>query len=149
MTDGDRERVVAEARRWIGTPYHSGAKVLGVGVDCVQLLIAAYEGAGVLFPGEVETGYYSPQWHLHRSEELYLRGVMRFCDKVAEGDELPGDVALFRYGRTVSHGGLVSKWPYVIHSYVGLGVVESAVTDALFLMRDGASRLRGVYRPRR
>ena len=29
----------------------------------------------------------------------------------------PGDVAVFRFGRTFSHGAIVTDWPRLIHAY--------------------------------
>ena len=42
MSDAQRAAVVAEARSWIGTPYHHAADVKGHGVDCAMLLIRVY-----------------------------------------------------------------------------------------------------------
>lgn len=142
-----RQKVIAEARTWIGTSYHSNARLKGVGVDCGQLLIAVYEAAGVIPAGDCDPGTYSPEWHLHRSEEKYLHWVEKYCD-IVEGDALPGDIAVFQYGRCVSHAGLVLAWPKIIHAYTGLGVIISSVQEALLLDKRGQTRLRGIYRPR-
>ena len=139
------ELVVEKAKGWLGTPYHSQAKVKGAGVDCVWLLIAAFEEAGILKQGEYNPGYYSPEWHLHRSEEKYLHGVHLFCDKV-EPPYQPGDIALFKFGRCVSHGAIVVKWPVIIHAYIGLGVIQSRINEAILCKNNGESRLHGVYR---
>lgn len=139
-----REQVVKEAGTWLGTPYHSGARLKGVGVDCGQLLIAVYEAVGLLPTGDCEPGQYSPEWHLHRSEEKYLNWVKRYC--LATTQPLPGDIAVFQYGRCISHAGIVVKWPQIIHAYVQLGVLVSKVDEALLADRRGVSRLRGIYR---
>jgi len=139
--------VVTEARKWLGTPYHSGARIQGVGVDCGQLLIASFEAAGLISPGECSPGVYSPEWHLHRSEEKYLAWVQKYCDLI-DGDPLPGDIAVFQFGRCISHAGIVTKWPLIIQACVDIGVIESNVNEALLLDSKGASRLRGVYRLR-
>lgn len=139
------ELVVEKAKGWLGTPYHSGAKLKGVGVDCAWLIIASFEEAGILQPGEYDPGYYSPEWHLHRSEEKYLNGISLFCDKI-DPPYKPGDIALFKYGRCVSHGTIIEKWPLVIHSYIGEGVIKSKVDEAIFCKHNGESRFYGVYR---
>ena len=41
-------RVIACARSWIGTPFRHQAKCKGAGVDCVQLIAAVGEEAGVM-----------------------------------------------------------------------------------------------------
>jgi cell wall-associated NlpC family hydrolase len=37
VTPADPTLVVAAARRWLGTPYHDQASVIGVGCDCLGL----------------------------------------------------------------------------------------------------------------
>ena len=144
MTDKG-ELLVKSALSWLGTPYHSGARIKHVGVDCGQLLIAVYEEAGLLSPGQCDPGYYSPEWHLHRSEEKYLHWVEKFCRR-AEPPYRPGDIALFQFGRCISHGALVVKWPLLIHAYIDEGVIQSCIDEALLCRRNGKSRLKGVYR---
>jgi cell wall-associated NlpC family hydrolase len=105
-----RDRVVAQARQWIGTPYHNCADVLGVGVDCGMLIVRAFVDAGLCAPFDPRP--YPPDWHLHRGEERYLGFVFDRCAEIdTKSGELPreGDVAVFRYGRCYSHGGIVTK----------------------------------------
>ena len=142
-----RDNVVAIAKTWSKTPYHSGARLKGIGVDCGQLLIGTYSEAGVIKPGECDPGSYAFDWHLHRSEEKYLAWVQKYCDLI-DGDPLPGDIAVFQFGRCVSHAGIVVAWPVIIHAYVGMGVIMSNVNEALLLDKGGKSRLKGIYRPR-
>lgn len=141
-------KVIEEAKTWLNTPYHGGAKIKGIGVDCGQLLIAVYENVGLLTAGECSPGHYSNEWHLHRSEEKYLGWVEKFCDPVT-GEPQPGDIALFKFGRCVSHGGIVLEYPTIIHAYIGLGVVMSNINEAILCYENGKSRLYGIYRIRR
>src|SRR6185437_2081521 len=108
---------------------HHHARVKGAGADCAMFPLAVYQECGVL-PREYRPPQYSVQWHLHRSEELYLNEIEKF---VAEIDSLPqpADFIVFRFGRTFSHGAIVVEWPIVIHAYIPHGVLLS---DAL---RDG------------
>ncbi len=142
-----RDRVVREARGWIGTPYHHGARVKGAGVDCAQILIAVYAAAGVIEP--FDPGYYPPDWMLHRGEERYAQFIARFADEFdwRATPILPADVVVWRYGRTFSHGAIVTAWPRVVHAYAQNGCVEEAdVTGTP--MADGrpmrAFRARGI-----
>jgi cell wall-associated NlpC family hydrolase len=139
-------KIVDIALSWLNTPYHSMAKIKGVGVDCAQLLIGVYEEAGVIKEGEVAPGAYTHDFHLHRSEEKYLSWVEKYCDEVVEPQA--GDVALFKFGRCVSHGAIVLDWPLVIHAYVGYGVILSNYDDAILKDNRGKSRLFGLYRLR-
>ena len=116
-----REAVVAEALGWLGTPYAHRQRLKGVGVDCAQFPLAVYAAAGAIPPTEV--GAYAPQWHLHRSEELYLGWVLRLGREIAPEAARPGDFLLWRYGRTFSHGAILLDASRVIHARRGLGVV--------------------------
>jgi cell wall-associated NlpC family hydrolase len=140
------EKAVAEAKTWLNTPYHHMGKIKGVGVDCGQFLIAVFENIGYLQKGEIQPGYYPPDWHLHRDEERYLGWVKSRCREVPEAQ--PGDIAIFRFGRCVSHGGIVLLWPQIIHAYLDYGVLISSVDEPLLTDKCGQSRLAGIYRPR-
>ena len=142
-----REKVIKEAQEWLRTPYHSGARIKYIGVDCGQFLIAIYENIGIIRKGECEPGNYSFEWHLHRSEEKYLGWIEKYCIKI-NGNPLPGDIAVFKFGRCVSHAGIVLEWPRIIHAYVGHGVIISNINESLLCHSNGRSRLHGIYRPK-
>lgn len=133
MTEAqERAAVKASARRWIATPYHHRAYVLGAGVDCAQLLNQTFAGAGLI--DALDLGQYPIDWHCHRSEEKYLAVVEEYCHRV-DDVELPlnerkdlyvetGDILVFRHGRTFSHGAIVMEWPFIIHAYFRARMVE-------------------------
>ena len=104
--DVERATVLAEARRWIGTPYHHAADVIGAGVDCGMLLVRVFVDTG-LVPA-FEPRPYTIDWHLHRDEERYLGFVFERAGEVEQPQ--PGDIVLFRHGRSFSHGGIVTAW---------------------------------------
>lgn len=127
-----RATIVAEARSWLGTPYHHRAEVKGAGVDCAQLLHAVYRGCGLV--PEIAIPPYPPDWHLHRGAERYLAAVLDHAVEIA-GPPLPGDIALWRFGRCFSHGAIVVAWPIVIHAYVGRRVASEDAERAADLAR--------------
>jgi len=110
-----RAAVVAEARSWIGTPYHNCADVKGVGVDCGMLIVRVFIDTGLCPPFDPRP--YPADWHLHRSEERYLGFVFDRCAEVDEPQS--GDVMLLRFGRCYSHGGIVAcPTPRsIVHAY--------------------------------
>ena len=69
-----REKVVAEAKSWIGTPYHNCADVKGVGCDCGMLLVRVFVDLGIVEPFDPRP--YAHDWHLHRGEERYLEALL-------------------------------------------------------------------------
>jgi len=110
-----RARVVAEALTWLRTPYHHRGKLKGVGVDCAQLPLCVYVGAGVL--ADFDTGPYPPDWHQHREEERYASIVLTVARELPSIDDVrPGDLILWKFGRAHSHGALVIDLPIVIHA---------------------------------
>ena len=115
-----RARVVREARDWLGTPYHHHGRVKHVGVDCAHLLCAVYEAAAAVEP--VTLPAYPHDWHLHRGEELFLHWLERVGARRVQ-TPAPGDVAVYRFGRTYSHGAVVVGEGLLLHAYLGLGVV--------------------------
>ena len=126
-----RAAVLREAESWIGTPFHHAARVKGVGVDCLMMLAEVYERAGVARE-RIDPPFYVPDWHLHRDAERYMDGLLAYTRPV-EAPE-PGDIALFKFGRTHSHGAIVTEWPRLIHAYWNIGVVWGDA--ALYPLRD-------------
>jgi cell wall-associated NlpC family hydrolase len=112
-----RTKIVAHAKSWVGTPYmhHSLVKGKGGGVDCAMLLVGVYAEAGIVGL-DFEPRPYSPQWHLHRNEEEYLKIVVSYSHIIDEINVLPGDIVLFKIGRLFAHGGIIVNWPNIIHA---------------------------------
>lgn len=115
-----RDEVVREAKSWLGTPYHHQAFVKGAGVDCGFLLICIYHACGLI--DWIDPRPYPHDWHLHRSAEMYLGWVERYAMKVDRAPKA-GDIVLFKFGRCISHGGIMLNDHDIIHAYIGLGVV--------------------------
>jgi cell wall-associated NlpC family hydrolase len=120
----ERAALVAAAREWLGTPYHHLGDVKGVGVDCAMFLVRVFVDAGLVAPFDPRP--YPVDWHLHRGEERYLAAVLGSAREVAE--PMPGDIALYRFGRTLSHSALVVSWPRVIHALIRVGCIEADAT---------------------
>jgi cell wall-associated NlpC family hydrolase len=126
ISDADaRERVCKVARTYLNTPYHNGGRLKGGGVDCATLLINVFAEAGEI--EDFDPGPYSPQFFMHRGEPLYRNIVERFARQVEA--PLPADVVLYWVGRQFAHGGIVLKWPRIIHAYKPSGRVCMAEGD--------------------
>jgi cell wall-associated NlpC family hydrolase len=129
-----RERLVAEVRSWIGTPYHHQADVKTHGVDCGMLLVRVFVDLGLVEPFDPRP--YPIQWHLHRDDERYLAFLFDRAHEVERPE--PGDIVMFRYGRTYSHGGIVTDVDAVgalkmVHaSGPARCVLEEAITGSPF-----------------
>lgn len=115
----ERVAVIREARDWVGTKYHDGASVKGVGVDCVMLLVNCYNAAGL----EIQDPRpYPRDWFLHKNGfPRFLDGVLQYATPTDK--YLPGNVVLWQVGRALAHGGIVTNWPAVVHANPKYGFV--------------------------
>lgn len=115
----DRDSIVLAAAGWLQTPFHHEARLKGVGVDCLQLIIAAYLEAGLLPENIDESVYHYPHdAHLHNPDEQYIDALLAHGWVEVESP-LKGDVALFKIGLRYSHGVIVTDWPMAIHAHIG------------------------------
>lgn len=115
----ERRRFVDAAMSYCGTPYHHAARIKGVGIDCATMLVMAGHEAGLV--EDITLPEYSPQWMLHRNEELYLQIIEQHCEEV-EPPAMPGDIAIWKVGRTFSHAAVVVEWPKIVHAVTGTKV---------------------------
>ena len=123
---------MAEARRWLGTPYHHQASTRGAGADCLGLLRGVWRA---IYGEEPETPPpYTPDWSEPQRQEALWSAASRHLTpkRIDECDE--GDVLLFRMreGSIAKHLGIVAaSGPAAtfVHAYQGHGVVESALTQ--------------------
>ncbi len=119
--------IVAEARSWIGTPYHHQASLKGVGCDCLGLLRGVWQG---VFGDEPERPpAYSPDWAEAGGAETLLAAAQRHLVEVETGAWQAGDVLLFRWrdGLPVKHCAIAASRTTMIHAHDGAAVCEVAV----------------------
>ncbi len=128
MADRDPHPAVAEARRWLGTPYHHQASCRGVGCDCIGLVRgiwrALYGHEPEAMPG------YSGVWAEIGAEERLIEAAGRHLVAVEPAaDFTAGDVLVFRYRpETIAkHSAIASGAGRMIHAYEARGVVETAI----------------------
>lgn len=107
------ERIITEAESWVGTRYEHQQRVRGHGVDCAQLLCAVYEDAGQI--EHIEPAY-ATQWFQHSGEERYVEWLMKFADEITAEEARPGDVIVWKFGRSFSHGGIITVPGWVVHA---------------------------------
>lgn len=124
-----RDRVIGEAKSWVGTPYRQQGAQKGVAVDCSMLLVRCFVDAGIL--EEFDPRPYPPDWYLHKSEERYLHWMDTVG--VETDNPKPGDIILFKFGRCFSHSGIISRPGYIIHAFAKLRVcVETELKFGIF-----------------
>lgn len=138
MIAGDK--VVAAARRWIGTPYRHQGSRRGVGCDCLGLIRGLWRELYGEEPLPVPA--YAPDWAERCGEERLLKAAARFCHPVDPAAPIrPGRLLIFRWraGLPAKHAGIASAPGRFIHAYERAAVVESA------LVPSWRRRLAGVF----
>jgi cell wall-associated NlpC family hydrolase len=110
-----RRNVIEAAKSWVGTPYRQLGYKKGKGgaVDCSMLLVAAFVEARVFEPFDPRP--YSATWFLSRSEEKYLAWLDTIGERTTAPQ--PGDVLTFRWGRCVSHSGILIDETNMVHAF--------------------------------
>ncbi len=127
-----RDDIVAEARRWIGTPYRHQASMLGAGADCLGLVRGVWRR---LIGDEPEAlPAYTQDWSEPTGEEVLLAAAARWlAPRPATSQEI-GEVIVFRMRRcgVAKHLGITAQRDGVatiIHAYTGHGVIETALSS--------------------
>lgn len=146
LADGEleqRDRFVQAALSYVGTPYHHLGYVKGPqgGVDCATFLLCAAIDAGLSEKTELE--YYSPDWHLHQTEERYIAKLKHWCVEV-DWPALPGDIAVWKFDNTFSHGAIVVEWPTIVHAVRTLPVNTDDADRAMWLRFEHYGKPRPV-----
>lgn len=119
-----RDDVVAEARRWLKTPYQHQRHQRGVATDCAGVI-----GGVALALGLVPEDFWETQFmeHAGYGRQPALGQLERVCDAFMERGDVaaaaPGDVAAFRFRRETMHLGILV--PYV---HGGLALVHALST---------------------
>lgn len=109
-----RSEVVAAARSLLATPYHSHARLPGVGIDCVGVPIWVSKATG-LKPADFDIGGYSMQ-----PDGSLLPQCDAQMERVPEAEMQPGDMVVCRWGIEPHHVGIVGDWRHgglsIIHA---------------------------------
>lgn len=137
-----RKAFLAEARSWLGTPFHAHGNIKGVGVDCVHVWAEVMKAVGVFESYEFPPYQIDQGNHLQASPvEDWLKAHPRF-ETLAFGTELiVGDLCAYRFGRVPFHLAGCIGWPHGIHILQGGRVTEMRHDDSTFLRRfTGAFR---------
>jgi NlpC/P60 family putative phage cell wall peptidase len=122
-----RDDIVAEARRWLGTPYHHQASVRGLGADCLGLVRGVWRA---LHGAEAEAvPAYSRDWAEATGEETMLAAARRHLHEIDRASAQRGDVLVFRFRAyaVAKHVGILTGASHMVHAVEGLAVAEVAL----------------------
>ena len=124
--------IVAEARRWIGTPYVHQASACGAGTDCLGLLRGIWRAVLGAEPAAVPA--YTSDWSEPSGDEVLMAACDRWLIRLPVTHDAAGTVLLFRMrpGSVAKHLGILVRGgedALFIHAYSGHGVVESPLSE--------------------
>jgi NlpC/P60 family putative phage cell wall peptidase len=127
-----RERALAEAMSWIGTPYQHQASAKGLGCDCLGLVRGVWRTLYESEPQAVPP--YRADWAEVSGQERLLAAARRWLVQVPTETARPGDVVLFRMApeAAIKHCALISHTGppgRIVHAYWGRAVTESWLGD--------------------
>jgi NlpC/P60 family putative phage cell wall peptidase len=124
MLTCERRDIIAEARRWIGTPYHHQASLRGVGADCLGLVRGVWRSLHG-FEAEAPPAY-SRDWAEASGEETLLGAAAKHLVPIEIADMQPGDILIFRYRPNVpaKHAGILVTADTFVHAMEGAAACE-------------------------
>lgn len=132
-------RIVRIARGWIGTPYHHGGRLKGVGVDCAGLPIGVARELGAVVREDLN--YSASSDNLERM----LAGVSLYCRQKPVEALRAGDILVFRSRTMLNHMAIYSGEGTIIHAYTSAGrVVEHGLSHGWRAAIHSVWRLRGA-----
>jgi NlpC/P60 family putative phage cell wall peptidase len=123
-----RDRIVIEARAWIGTPYRHQASLIHVGCDCLGLVRGVWRG---LLGDEPEAPPpYAPDWAEASGHETLADAAARHLLRIAVDACGAGDVVLFRWRAQLpaKHAAILTGAGTMVHAHQGAAVAEVALT---------------------
>lgn len=136
------EQVVAEARRWIGTPFGHQGRLFGVSVDCVGLVVCVAHTLCLALDYIDRRDYPRQPTDSYMGDQLETHLV-----RVPKVERRAGDLVWFAWARDPQHLGILTSTNTVIHAFgtdTGKqrrgGVVETHLTGSHL------AALRRVYR---
>lgn len=127
MSAAERDRIVAAARRWIGTPYRHQASLIGVGCDCLGLVRGVWRE--VMGEEPEAPPPYTPDWAEAQEAETLLLAAQRHFRAVGADEFREGDVLLFRFRDHLpaKHLGVATSATHMVHAHDGACVAEVAL----------------------
>lgn len=140
--------VVAEARKWLGTPFHHQGRCLGVGVDCVGIVSETGRALGL-------TTHDSARYSRHPDGESLVAGLKQAgMIEIPIVDARKGDVVVFLVRRMPRHVAILSRAPgtdgaddpgAIIHAHMGVDrAVETNIGPGWAKNLAHAFRIPGV-----
>ncbi len=120
-------RIIKEAREWVGTPFHHNQCLKGHGVDCVNLVVGVGHNLGICELLDSKYKNYSQK----PSPKFFISGMEFFLNKIENDEFQPGDICAIAWKRNLPmHAAIYIGNDSIIHTSMNLGrVVEVYIDD--------------------
>lgn len=131
--------VVAEALRWLGTPYRHQGSRRGVGCDCLGLVRGIWRE--VYGEEPEQPGAYAADWAEAGGNDALIDAARRHCAEKPVGQMALGDLLIFRWRQNMvaKHAGILVSPQRFAHAYQGHVVMASS------LVPQWRRRIAGVF----
>lgn len=126
--------IVAEARTWLGTPFHHQARLKGKGCDCLGLIVGVVDTLGLEDANGKKLAAYDEVTYSREPDGAYLTAKLTgLLDEVPAAEARAGDLALFRIRENPQHLAILTDYEGglgMIHSFApSRRVVEHRLDD--------------------
>lgn len=137
--------IVAQARTWLGTPFHHQARLKGKGCDCLGLVVGVVDELGLQDKDGVKLAAYDEVAYSREPDGAYLTAKLTgLLEEVPVAEARTGDLGLFKVRENPQHLAILSDYEGglgMIHCFApARKVVEHRLDD------DWNSRLLKVFR---
>ena len=122
---------IAEARTWVGTPFHANQWAKGIGADCIGFIYGAAVAVGIGVQEKVLAYPIRPNGRLKPYLDRHL---------VRVDEPRPGDVLLMAFDREPHHLAIYAG-DTIIHAYLQ---ARKCVEQPM--VKYWGERVRGIYR---
>lgn len=136
-------KLIEAAQKLIGVRFLQNGRVPSQGLDCLGMIVYLQRAAGVTDFPDTDRNYPS-DWHLHETQELYLKAIQQHGKPVDIPQLRIGDVIAFRLGvifpgsgsMRMQHAGLIldPKGLRFVHCIGGRGVTFSTLKERAWSM---------------
>lgn len=107
-----RNKIIDEAKQWIGTPYQYGGESKN-GADCSGFVMSVYQNAGIDLP------------RTSQQQFNYVQLINNF-------EREAGDLVFFKRNNKIFHVGIYLGDNYMIHASSSKGVIIQSIDDNYF-----------------
>lgn len=130
----NHNNIVAQARTWLGTPFHHQARLKGKGCDCLGLIVGVVDELGLEDRNGMKLAAYDEVTYSKEPDGAYLiQKLTGLLEEVPITEARAGDLALFKVRENPQHLAILSDYEGglgMIHSFApSRRVVEHRLDD--------------------